>query len=209
MSRKHLPDPAAWPPKTHSGRSVLKPLARDKTRFQPVIFVAAAAGTLVALIVAFLLRGQDPNIWILGAGALLLAPPIVLAGYTAMRDAESEPYRGRALWLRAAVVAAVYAGFVGHCRISSACCVCRRRPELWQLIPPTAIMIVAGTIAAMATLDLEPINAFFHYAFYLAATVLLRVVIGLPPLAGGARQSRLRPRQSSGWHTLKSRVLRS
>ena len=47
-------------------------------------------------------------------------------------------------------------------------------------------MIVGGTMAAMATLDLEPINAFFHYAFYLAATVLLRVIIGLPPLGGSA-----------------------
>jgi hypothetical protein len=59
-------------------------------------------------------------------------------------------------------------------------------PEIWQLIPPTAIMIVGGTIAALATLDLEPISAFFHYAFYLVITVLLRVAIGLAPLGGGA-----------------------
>jgi hypothetical protein len=188
----HEPEAFAGPggvaAKDASGRAVLKPLSREKTRFQPVIFVAAAAGTLVALIVAFLLRNQDPSIWILGAGAFLLAPPIVLAGYTAMRDAESEPYRGRALWLRAGVVAAVYAGLWGIAALFSTL-VFADGAELWQLIPPTAIMIVAGTIAAMATLDLEPVNAFFHYAFYLAATVLLRVVIGLPPLGGAVPET--------------------
>lgn len=189
----HEPEAFAGPggvaAKDAQGRSVLKPLARDKTRFQPVIFVAAAAGTLVALIVAFLLRGQEPSIWILAAGAVLLAPPIVLAGYTAVRDAESEPYRGRALWIRAAVVAAVYAGLWGIAALFSTLVFADAAPELWQLIPPTAIMIVGGTIAAMATLDLEPINSFFHYAFYLSATVLLRVVIGLPPLGGNAAPS--------------------
>jgi hypothetical protein len=189
----HEPEAFAGPggvaAKDASGRSVLKPLAREKTRFQPVILVAAAAGTLVAIIVAFLLRGQDPSIWILGAGALLLAPPIVLAGYTALRDAESEPYRGRALWLRAGVVALVYAGLWGIAALFSTLVFADATPELWQLIPPTAIMIVAGTIAAMATLDLEPINSFFHYAFYLAVTVLLRVTIGLPPLGGVAPET--------------------
>jgi hypothetical protein len=189
----HEPEAFAGPggvaAKDAQGRSVLKPLARDKTKFQPVILVAAAAGTLVALIVAFLLRGQEPSIWILGTGAFLLAPPIVLAGYTALRDAESEPYRGRALWIRVAVVAAVYAALWGIAALFSAIVFADAAPELWQLIPPTAIMIVGGTMAAMATLDLEPINAFFHYAFYLAATVLLRVIIGLTPLGGAGEQS--------------------
>jgi hypothetical protein len=211
----HEPEAFAGPggvaAKDAQGRSVLKPLARDKTRFQPVIFVAAAAATLVALIVAFLLRGQDPSIWILGAGALLLAPPIVLAGYTAMRDPESEPYRGKALWLRAAVVAVVYAGLWGIAALFSAIVFADAAPELWQLIPPTAIMIVAGTIAAMATLDLEPVNAFFHYAFYLGATVLLRVIIGLSPLGGNAAPpssaaATATPWVENGWVALAERA---
>jgi hypothetical protein len=189
----HEPEAFAGPggvaAKDAQGRSVLKPLARDKTRFQPVILVAAAAGSLVALVVAFLLRGQDPSSWILGAGALLMAPPIVLAGYTALRDAESEPYRGRELWLRAAVVAAVYAALWGIAALFSTMVFADSAPEIWQLIPPTAIMIIAGTITAVATFDLEPVSAFFHYAFYLAATVLLRVIIGLPPLGGNAAPS--------------------
>jgi hypothetical protein len=43
-------------------------------------------------------------------------------------------------------------------------------------------MIVGGTITALACLDLEPGNAFFHYMMYLVPTVLLRVIMGLSPL---------------------------
>ncbi|MEX2139659.1 MAG: hypothetical protein WD894_10385 [Pirellulales bacterium] len=172
--------------KDASGRAVLKPLAREKPKLQPVMLVAAGAGVLVALVVAFFLKGSEPNVWILGGGAFLLAPPLVLAGYFAMRDAESEPYRGTALWLRAGIVAVVYAGLWGIAALFGTFVFTDASPEVWQLIPPTAIMVVAGTIASLATLDLEPINAFFHYAFYLVVTVLLRVVMGLAPLGGGA-----------------------
>jgi hypothetical protein len=170
--------------KDASGRAVLKPISRDKPKLQPVILAASFAGVLVALVVAFLLRGQDPSFWILAAGALLLAPPLVLAGYFAMRDAESEPYRGAALWLRAGIVSLIYAGLWGIAAVFTTFVYTEGPPEVWQLIPPAAIMVVAGTIAGLATLDLEPASAFFQYAFYLIITVLLRVVIGLPPLAG-------------------------
>ncbi len=190
---------AAVAAKDAQGRSVLKPIARDKTRFQPVVFAAAAAGILVALVVAFLLRDatvlQDStsSILLLSMGAVLLAPPIVLAGYVALRDAESEPYRGLALWIRVGIVSIVYAGLWGIAAIFGVFVFAGAPPELWQLIPPTAIMIVGGTVASMATLDLEPGNGFFHYAFYLAATVFLRVVMGLPPLGGQAADTSPRP----------------
>jgi hypothetical protein len=183
--------------KDASGRAVLKPLSREKPKLQPVMLVAAGAGVLIALVVAFLLKGQEPNIWILGGGAFVLAPPLVLAGYFAMRDAESEPYRGTALWLRAGIVSLVYAGLWGIAALFSTFVFAGSAPEVWQLIPPTAIMVVAGTIAALATLDLEPINAFFHYAFYLVVTVILRVVMGLAPLGGGAATPE--PTAAVGW----------
>jgi hypothetical protein len=171
--------------KDATGRAVLKPISRDKTSLQPMVVTASAAGALVTLIVAYLLRGHA-NPWILGAGAAVLAPPLVLVGYLAMRDAESEPYRGTALWLRVAIVSAVYAALWGIAAIFSMFVFTEGQAEVWQLIPPTAIMVVAGTIAALATLDLEAVNAFFHYTFYLVVTVLLRVVMGLPALPGMA-----------------------
>jgi hypothetical protein len=181
--------------KDASGRAVLKPISRQKIKAKPVLFAAAGAGVLVVLAVAFLLRGSALlHDWtsaaaVLGLGAVIVAVPIVMAGYVAMRDAELEPYRGTALWLRVAIVAVVYAGLWGISALFSAFVFTETAPELWQMIPPAAIMIVGGTITAMATLDLEPTNAFFHYAFYLAATVLLRLVLGLQPLVGGADSS--------------------
>ena len=155
-----------------------------------MILVAAAAGVLVALIVAYLLRGaailSDPTSAsiLLGAGRFCLPHQSYWPDTPLLRDAESEPYRGTALWLRAAIVSLVYAGLWGIAALFSTFVFAGGTPELWQLIPPTAIMIVGGTVAALATLDLEPANAFFHYAFYLAATVFLRVIMGLPPLGG-------------------------
>jgi hypothetical protein len=177
--------------KDAKGRAVLKPISRDKTRFQPVVFIAASAGALVTVIVAYLLRNTAllsdtmQSMLILGLGAAVLAPPIVLASYTIMRDAELEPYTGKSLWLRVAIVSLVYAGLWGVAALFTIFVYPdNAEPEVWQFIPGTAIMIVAGTLTAVATLDLEPLNAFFHYAFYLVVTVLLRIVMGLPPLGG-------------------------
>jgi hypothetical protein len=177
--------------KDASGRAVLKPISREKTKVKPILLAAAGAGVLVVVAVAFLLRNSPllqewtSGALILGLGGFVVAVPLVIAGYLAMRDAEMEPYRGQALWLRAGIVALVYALLWGVGALFSAFVFTEGQPELWQIIPPAAIMIVGGTVAAMATLDLEPINAFFHYAFYLVVTVLLRLLLGLQPLVGG------------------------
>ena len=57
----------------------------------------------MVLVAAWILRSLDQvSPWIKGLGALVLAPPLVLAGYTFLRDDELEPYRGRELGLRVA-----------------------------------------------------------------------------------------------------------
>jgi hypothetical protein len=56
--------------------------------------------------------------------------------------------------------------------------------EIFQLIVLIAIPVAIGTFAAFVSLDLEPINAFFHCAMYFAVTVLLRLAAGLPALPG-------------------------
>ena len=46
----------------------------------------------------------------------------------------------------------------------------------------TRPFLLAGAITAFACLDLELGNGFFHYCMYLAATILLRYVIGMGSL---------------------------
>lgn len=182
----HAPDEytggASSGPKDAKGRAVLKPISREKSNIQPVVIVGGVAFALVTLIVAWLLRGSEPNIWILASGAFLLAPPIVLAGYAILRDDEIEPYRGLPLALRVTIVSIVYAALWGVAALFRVYVYEATGPEIWQMGPPIGIMIVAGVITAVATLDLEPLPAFFHYAFYLAATVALRVIMDLWPI---------------------------
>jgi hypothetical protein len=173
--------------KDAKGRAVLKPIEREKPKIQPVVLIGAAAAALVAVVAAWLLRGEDPAPWIKLAGAIALAPPLVLAGYSLMRNSdELEAYRGQQLIIRVAIVSAVYVvlwgvSFLFHQFVFSGRAL-GEGPEVWELGIPAGIMIVGGTITALASLDLEPGNAFFHYAMYLVPTVLLRVIMGLSPL---------------------------
>jgi hypothetical protein len=56
--------------------------------------------------------------------------------------------------------------------------------ETWQMLVCSAIPLAMGTFAAYVSLDLEPLNGFFHCAMYFALTVLLRLILGLPALPG-------------------------
>jgi hypothetical protein len=109
--------------KDTKGRLVLKPIEREETRLTANVGVAIGAACVVTLGLAWMLghaaaRATDPitgaelsrpdvSPILLGLAALLLAPPLVLAGYTFLRDDELEPYRGRSLWIRALLCSVV------------------------------------------------------------------------------------------------------
>jgi hypothetical protein len=52
--------------------------------------------------------------------------------------------------------------------------------ETFQLAIVLPAMIAVGAFAAHAALDLDTATAAMHYGFYLLATVLLRLTIGMP-----------------------------
>jgi hypothetical protein len=169
------------------GRAVLKPIEREKSKIQPVVLIGAAAAALVAVVAAWLLRGEDLALWIKLIGAIALAPPLVLAGYSLLRnDDELEAYHGKQLVIRVIIISAVYVVLWGVSLLFQQFVFAGRAvgegPEVWELGIPAGIMIVGGTIAAQACLDLETGSGFFHYAMYLVPTVLLRVIMGLSPL---------------------------
>ena len=61
--------------------------------------VAGVIGAIVlAFVVALVLRGMQgkDSVLVLGLGAVILAPPLVLGGYTFLRDQELEPLRAAA-----------------------------------------------------------------------------------------------------------------
>ncbi len=176
--------PESFGPKTRSGEAVLKPISRSETRVRPLMWGIIGAIILVILGGTWFLRDPDGGQpwWLLGLGALIVAFPIVRSGYAFLRDDELEPYRGRALWGRVAIVSILYAA-------------------TWAAVtwlPPLAgfptldlvgagvvlaFIIGLGTAVSYFAFDLEVGTAFFHYAYYLAVTICLRLLMALDPFS--------------------------
>jgi hypothetical protein len=174
----HAPEAAG--PKDSKGQAVLKPILREETRFSTNWAVGVAGVVLTALLGAWLLRsvaGSMPVV--VGAlGAILLAPPLVLAGYTFLRNSELEPYRGSELWIRVAACAGVYAVLWGaYAWVAWVWEV--ERFEIWQLLVAGVIAVFAGGFAAFASLDLDFLVGMIHYSLYLIVTVLLSYIANL------------------------------
>lgn len=170
----HEPEPIG--PKSASGRSVTKPILRRETNFRWVPALMIAGAVLVALAASWILRGQlNELLWLRGVGLLLVSPAIVAAGYSFLRDDELEPYRGRSLWLRASLCGLVYLALWGVFLFVPA----EATSEAWGWIIVGPPFFLVGAGAAFATLDLDFGNAFFHYCFYVLATLLLGAAAGL------------------------------
>jgi hypothetical protein len=107
--------PEEFGPKGVSGEAVLKPIQREETRFSMVSIVTTVALAVLIPLVAVALRfsglldSSPLRELILGGGAFLVAPPIVLIGYTFLRDVELEGYRGKPLMLRVLICSVIYA----------------------------------------------------------------------------------------------------
>lgn len=179
----HEPDQYAGAGKTRTGEMVLKPIAREDTKFNPVAATIIGSIAVVVLIAAFagrgLLRGDELMHRALQTlGLLLVSPPLVVAGYSFLRNDELEPYRGKELYLRAGILSLAYTilwGIFGLTAIHDL--VATGELWMWMLIAPPFVII--GGLGALATLDLEFGNGVLHYAFYLVATMILGWAAGL------------------------------
>ena len=106
--------------------------------------------------------------------------PLAFAGYTFLRDDELEPYRGRALIIRAGLCGLAYAALWGAYMPLPMYGVITG--EAWQWVFVAPVFIAVGAAVACACLDLEFGSAAMHYCFYVVVTLLLRAALGLPPL---------------------------
>jgi hypothetical protein len=176
--------PENFGPKDSTGRQVLMPIFREETKLGPVAIVAIVGGVLLVAIIALVLRfqfhGENVPPALLALGALALGPPLVLGGYSFLRDDELQPHRGASLWIRVAVCSLLYAGLWAAYAIAKNL-LGMDTVEVYQMAFIIPLMIGVGGVIGLGSLDLDFLNGAMHYGLYLGVTVLLRLIVQLPP----------------------------
>lgn len=177
----HAPEGAG--PKDSKGRPIFKPLRRTEVKITLPVALSVAAIAIIAIGVAVLVRftAAEPPTPLLVLGTMLLAPPIVYAGYWFLRDDELEGFQGTELIIRCGIVSlvfmitwAIYAfvpmyvgGFDTLAEIDT--------PYLLFVVP---VMILVGAAASILALELETAQGSLHYMLYFAVTLFLALIMG-------------------------------
>ncbi len=192
----HAPEDDA--PKDRAGQSILKPLERTETEVTRKGMLITGGAILAAIAVAIGLRvaqffqvpegdsNSGAQILTQMLGALLLAPPLVWAGYTFVRDSELAPYVGPELRNRVLILSGIFSALW----------------ILYAFVPsyltdePTsqmsflafgiifAIMLVIGAFASVGTFELEFTSGLAHAGLYLIATMALALLSGITLATG-------------------------
>ncbi len=196
----HAPEDDA--PKDRTGRSVLKPLEREETDVTRRGMLITAGAILGAIAVAVGLRltaaeGSEPQIWARIVGAILVAPPLVWAGYTFVRDSELAPYVGSELRNRVLILSVIFVAlWLLYAFLPSYLLDLNSAAEMsfiWFGIV-FCIMLAAGAFASMATFELEFTSGLAHVGLYLIATLLLGLLSGIGFAGKPIEDRRRRPR---------------
>ena len=174
----HAPEEFEGGGRSRTGKLITKPIARTDARFRPVVTVLIVA---VSVGVAFLTwiggrEGLFESNFITTVGLLVLSPFLAIGAYEVLRDDEYEPYRGMALYLRAAACGTAYVALWGSFALLASRGLITGELWNWALVLPP--LVVTGGLTAMGAFDLEFGNAMFHYSFYLLATLILRWLAG-------------------------------
>jgi hypothetical protein len=171
----HAPEEFAGGGKDAKGKLVGKPIAHEDVKFSwaPTLVMGAAVVAVFAL--AFVIRVSSPgNLMLSGLGLALISTPLCAALYSVLRDTERPPHRGLTLWIRSAICGATYALLWGFVAAGN-----EWFPEWTFLVVP---LLSLGAIAAFACFEFDFGTAAIHFGFFLAITMALRWIIGIPPV---------------------------
>lgn len=188
----HAPEPEG--PKDSQGKVILKPIRRTETNLSLGMWFAIGGVALFFLLGAILLRFSPTTTqWALGIGAVLLAPPLVLAGYQFLRNDELEGYRGKDLWIRTLICSTAFAATWGIYVFLAYYFEFRSLPEVSAGMMAVFMvgMVAIGGFTSLATFELEMWQSLLHYMLYLVLSFLLSCLAGLAiaePLAGVSNQ---------------------
>ncbi len=187
----HAPEPTSGP-KNSQGTAVFKPIGREYVSLSRNAWIGIALGVIAVFLAAIAIRvtsAGSPNPILVSLGALLIAPPLIIAGYGFLRDTELGGYTGKELMVRTAISSVVFAitwgiyVFLSHYFENKTVA---ETPVL-QMVILVAIMVVIGTLTSLGAFELEVGQAALHYMLYFAITFVLSVIMGIAigePLAG-------------------------
>jgi len=184
----HAPDDGA--PKDSQGVSVLKPLKRTETDVTRKGILITSGAILLALAgaVGLKMSGDTIPLYIHALGAFFLAPPLIWAGYSFVRDSELEPYVGSELWNRVLMLSGIFVAlWLLYAFVPSYVLDLDSPSEMnflaFGLI--LAIMIGLGALASAATFELEFVNGLTHAGLYFIVAVTLALISGLKLATSG------------------------
>lgn len=174
----HEPEAYTSGGKTVTGQPTGKPLTRKEAKITPALLAAGIGGTLaVAAVAWFFGESLQEQPIALGIGLTAITFPLTAFFYAILRNDELEPYRGANLMIRAALCTVGYAGLWGAYAVAA---MYLTDPWAWAFAGIPFLLI--GSAIAFLTFDMQAENALFHYGFYLLVTLLLRWLVGLPPV---------------------------
>ena len=182
----HAPEDGA--PKDRAGESILKPIERTETDVtrKGMLITGGAILAAIGFAVGFRVTGGLP-IWAAIVGAILLAPPLVWAGYAFVRDSELAPYTGEELRNRVLILSGIFALlWLIYALVPSYVNDLENPNEMSFLAFGIifSIMLVIGAFASVGAFELEFTSGLAHAGLYLIATMVLAVISGAT-LAGG------------------------
>jgi len=180
----HAPDDFAQGGKTAKGRSILKPIERINMDFDPMQASLATGGTLVVVLLAWLIGYMVTSIGgrdLIGvAGLFLIGFPLALFGYYVMRDREELfIITGMDLYQKAAICAAAYAFlwiFFEMLVWYTNANVGNSTVFLWVYF---AVVVAFAMLVAHAVFDVNTGQATLHALIYFVPVILLRGLMKL------------------------------
>ena len=176
-------------PKDSKGKSVFVPVTRKETDVTRTGLLMTAGAVLAAFGFAVGLRvtGGTPLVAQI-LGAICLAPPLVWAGYSFVREQELEPYVGPELRNRVLICSAIYAALWLIYAFAPAYVLELDSASQMSFLAfgiTFAVMLVAGAFVAVGVFELEFFGGLAHAGLYLIATMVLAVVGGVTLATSG------------------------
>ncbi len=187
----HAPDDGA--PKDREGKSVLKPLTREETDVTRKGLLITGGAILAALGVAIGFRatsgGEGAPLWAQIIGLISLAPPLIWAGYTFVREQELEAYTGAELRNRVLLLSAIFAALWLIYAFAPAYVLELDSASQMSFMVfgiTFAVMLGVGALASAGTFELEFLSGLALAGLYLIATMVLALIAGVPLASSGA-----------------------